>query len=81
MKIMVAAADHVDSKDYGQAGRVVLRWCGSFFHHTRTYEPRHEETGFLHMRKQRRRSANQRLCFRYIDSTIPLLSKSEISSL
>ena len=25
--------------------------------------------------------ADQRLCFRYIDSTIPLLSKSEISSL
>ena len=27
------------------------------------------------------RKADQRLCFRYIDSTIPLLSKSEISSL
>ena len=27
------------------------------------------------------RAANQRLCFRYIDSTIPLLPKSEISSL
>ena len=27
------------------------------------------------------READQRLCFRYIDSTIPLLSKSEISSL
>ena len=26
-------------------------------------------------------AANQRLCFRYRDSTIPLLSKSEISSL
>ena len=25
--------------------------------------------------------ADQRLCFRYIDSTIPLLGKSEISSL
>ena len=25
--------------------------------------------------------ADQRLCFRYIDSTIPLLSKSEISNL
>ena len=25
--------------------------------------------------------ADQRLCFRYIDSTIPLLSKSEMSSL
>ena len=27
------------------------------------------------------READQPLCFRYIDSTIPLLSKSEISSL
>ena len=27
------------------------------------------------------READQRLCFRYIDSTIPLLSKSEISNL
>ena len=27
------------------------------------------------------READQRLCFRYLDSTIPLLSKSEISSL
>ena len=27
------------------------------------------------------READQRLCFRYMDSTIPLLPKSEISSL
>ena len=27
------------------------------------------------------READQRLCFRHFDSTIPLLSKSEISSL
>ena len=27
------------------------------------------------------READQRLCFRFIDSTIPLLPKSEISSL
>ena len=27
------------------------------------------------------READQRLCFRYTDSTIPILSKSEISSL
>ena len=34
------------------------------------------------MRKQRRRSdsRNQCLCFRYTDSTVPLLLKSEISS-
>ena len=54
----------------------------------RKNEPRYEKTGLLHMRKQRRRSAvrcyrtaDQRLCFRYIDTTIPPLSKSEISSL
>ena len=41
----------------------------------------------FHMRKQRRRSADgnlaadQHLCFRYIDSIIPLLSTLEISSL
>ena len=28
-----------------------------------------------------KREADQRLCFRYIDSTIPLLPKYEISSL
>ena len=30
---------------------------------------------------RRNREADQRLCFRYSDSTIPLLSKSKISSL
>ena len=44
------------------------------------YEPRHEKACFLHMRKQRCRSAaryqvaDQRHCFHYINSTIPLLS-------
>ena len=33
------------------------------------------------MRKPANREADQRLCFRYTDSTIPLLPKSEISSL
>ena len=53
-----------------------------------TFEPCHEKTGFLHMRKNKdadqlrgNHEADQRLCFRYIDSTIPLLSKYEISSL
>ena len=48
------------------------------------FEPLHEKTNVLHMRKQRQKigfEADQRLCFRYIDSTIPLLSKSKISSL
>ena len=52
------------------------------------YEPYYEKTGFLHMRKQRRRSASllcnceadQHLCFRYMDNTIFLLSKFTISS-
>ena len=47
------------------------------------YEPHREKTRFLPMRKQRRRcncEAHQRLCFRYTDSTVPLLLKSEISS-
>ena len=41
------------------------------------FEPLREKTGFLLMRKQRvrRRSADQRLCFRYTDGTIPLLFK------
>ena len=49
-------------------------------------EPHREKTGLLHMRKQRRRSAcgnrkaDQHPCFRYTDSTIPLLPKFEISS-
>ena len=30
---------------------------GGDFQNTITYEPRHEKNGFLHMRKQRRRSA------------------------
>ena len=52
-----------------------------------TFAPRHEKTGFLHMRNKaadQLRSncaADQRLCFCYVDSAIPLLSLSEISSL
>ena len=44
----------------------------------------HEKTCFLHMQKQRFRSAalnraaDQRLCFGYIDSNIPSLHKSDI---
>ena len=32
------------------------------------------------MRKQRRRSADQRLCFRYIDSKFPLLPKLKVQA-
>ena len=53
--------------------------------HIHINEPHLEKTNILHMGKQRRKSASrladQCLCFRYIDSTIPLLSKSEISRL
>ena len=52
------------------------------------YEPRREKTNVLHICENKdadqlrgNREADQRLCFHYIDSTIPLLSKSEISSL
>ena len=47
------------------------------------YEPRCEKPGFLNMRKKDadqlrgNSEADQRLCFRYTDSTIPLLSKYE----
>ena len=50
-------------------------------------EPRHEKTNVLHMMNKDAdqlrgsREADQRLCFRNIDSTIHFLSKSEISSL
>ena len=51
-----------------------------------SYEPRREKTAFLHMRNKDAdqlrgdREADQRLCFRYMDRTTPLLSKSEMSS-
>ena len=51
------------------------------------HEPRHEKTGFCICENRDadqlrgNREADQRLCFRYTDSTIPLLPKSEISSL
>ena len=51
------------------------------------YGPRGENAGFLHMRKQGRRSAcgkreaDRRLCSRCTDRTIPLLSESKLLSL
>ena len=54
---------------------------------TRLYEPRHEKTNICICENKDadqlrgNREADQRLCFRYINSTIPLLSKSKISSL
>ena len=52
------------------------------------YDHRHEKTCFsLHMRNEGKDqlrgnpAAYQRLCFRYIDGTIPLLPQTEIASL
>ena len=45
-------------------------------------EPRHEKTVFFCICENKdadHREADQRLCFRYTDSTIPLLPKYEIS--
>ena len=53
-----------------------------------TNEPRRGKTGFLHICENKdadqlrgNREADQRLCFHHTDSAMPLLSKSEISSL
>ena len=52
------------------------------------YEPRYEKTSFLHICENKdadqlrsNSEADQRLCFRYTDSTIPLLPTSNMSSL
>ena len=52
------------------------------------FEPRKEKPAFCICENKTQisfavlnREADQRLCFRYMDSTIPLLSKSDISSL
>ena len=48
-------------------------------------EPRNEKTGICENKDADQLRSNcaagQRLCFRYIDTTIPVLSKSEISSI
>ena len=45
-------------------------------------EPRHEKTGFcICENKAADQMYGQRPCFRYTDGTIPLLPKSEISSI
>ena len=63
-----------------------LQWV-SKVHHTQ-YEQRYEKAGFFCICENKDAdqlrincAADQRLCFRYTDSTIPLLPKSEISSL
>ena len=57
-------------------------------HNIALYEPRREKTGYFCICENKdadqlrgNREADQRLCFRYTNNTILLLSKSEISSL
>ena len=56
--------------------------------HVYDYEPHHEKNSILHIHENKGADqphsnceADQRLCFHYIGSTIPLLSKSKISRL
>ena len=75
---------------YGCRAWFVLDLVGNSedqFSHNEAHMSCYEKTCLLHMQKQRHRSAgcsgaaDQHLCFRFIDSTIPLLPKSEILSL
>ena len=65
--------------------QIIIKTCS--MHMKIIYEPRYEKTVFCICENKdadQLRSncaADQRLCFRYMDSTIPLLSKSEISNL
>ena len=68
--------------------RLILKPFSHMFHfETFATEPRYEKTGFCVCENKDAdqlrdyREADQRLCFRYIDSTIPLLIIYEISSL
>ena len=72
-----------------QAKRATLSCDSSYYPLEKSYiiiEPRHEKTGFCIYKNKgadQLRSnceADQRLCFRYTNSTISLLLKSEISS-
>ena len=60
-------------------GTIKLNHCSFIFENkmstlSSVYEPCHEKTVFLSRQKQRRSNctADQRICFRYSDSTIPL---------
>ena len=65
---------------------VLLEVYSGFAMYALAFEPRHEKTFCIYENKDANqlhgnREADQHLCFRYLDSTIPLLPKSEISSL
>ena len=55
---------------------LILISSGSF----KTFEPLHQQSAYAKTKTQIS-SADQRLCFCHVGSTIPLLSKSKISSL
>ena len=65
----------------------IRHYCRSHIRSNINNEPPHEKTNNMHMRKQiadqlrSYREADQRLCFCYTVSRIPLLSKSKISKL
>ena len=68
---------------------IVVKYLSILNHLTKVetiFEPHHEKTHVCICENKDadqlrgNREADQRLCFHYIDSTIPLLSKSEISS-
>ena len=61
------------SNEIYMSGKVVRQSGMLLMYVVEPYEPLHEKTGC-------NREADQHLCFRYTDSTIPLLSESEISS-
>ena len=62
-------------------------WYNEYNRYIIIIEPRREKTGFCICENKDadqlrgNRESDQRLCFRYTDSRIPLLPKSEISSL
>ena len=80
--IVVCTPVHIEI----QAKVAAARNFSSGKNHMITNEPRHEETGVCLCENKgadQLRSnceADQRLCFRYMDSTIPLLSKYKIFS-
>ena len=83
--------NHFNRKWISKVRSIILMW--SVFRnvlsrvHLTQYEPRYEKPVFCICKNKDadqlrgNRKADQRLCFSYRESTIPLLSKSEISSL
>ena len=83
--VFLSSSNYVQSHyvQYNMFSKICLRQ--SFKYNKQTYEPPCEKSGFFAYAKTKTQIsfavAVQRLCIRYIDSTIPLLSKSEISCL